>query len=42
MAQSINDENEMKRLFNLGVDTIMTDNPRLLIKTADELGIRRK
>lgn len=42
MVWTINDENEMKRLFNLGVDTIMTDNPRLLIKTADELGIRRK
>lgn len=42
MVWTINDENEMKRLFNLGVDTIMTDNPRLLIKAADELGIRRK
>ena len=41
MVWTINDEEEMKRLFLLGVDTIMTDNPRLLIKVAKELGLRK-
>lgn len=40
MVWTINDENEMMRLFRLGVDTIMTDNPRLVIRVAEELNIR--
>lgn len=40
MVWTINDEEEMKRLFSLGVDTIMTDNPRLLIKVATEMELR--
>ena len=31
---------EMERLFRMGVDTIMTDDPALLIKCAGRLGIR--
>ena len=42
MVWTINNEEEMKKLFSLGVDTIMTDNPRLLIKVAEELGLRAK
>lgn len=40
MVWTINDENEMRRLFSLGVDTIMTDNPRLVIKVAEEMHLR--
>lgn len=40
MVWTINDESEMRRLFQLGVDTIMTDNPRVVIKVAEEMGIR--
>ena len=40
MVWTINDENEMRRLFSIGVDTIMTDNPRLLIKVAEDMGVR--
>ena len=40
MVWTINDKSEMQRLYKMGVDTIMTDNPRLLIETAKELGIR--
>ncbi len=40
MVWTINDENEMERLYRMGVDTIMTDDPALLIKTAERLGIR--
>ena len=40
MVWTINNEDEMRRLFRLGVDTIMTDNPRLVIKVAEELKIR--
>ena len=40
MVWTINEEEEMKRLYSMGVDTIMTDNPRLLIKVAEEMGIR--
>ncbi len=40
MVWTINDEDEMERLFSLGVDTIMTDNPRLLIKVAKKMGLR--
>jgi glycerophosphoryl diester phosphodiesterase len=34
---TINDKAEMLRLFKMGVDTIMTDNPRLLIETIKEI-----
>ncbi len=40
MVWTINEEEEMERLYKLGVDTIMTDDPALLIKTAERLGIR--
>ncbi len=40
MVWTVNDEDDMRRLFTLGVDTIMTDNPRLVIKVAEEMGIR--
>lgn len=39
MVWTINKEEEMHRLFSLGVDTIMTDNPRLLIEAAKKDGI---
>ncbi len=42
MVWTINDEEDMRRLFSLGVDTIMTDNPRLLIKVAEDMGLRAK
>ena len=41
MVWTINEKEEMKRLFSLGVDTIMTDNPRLLINTAKEIQLRK-
>ena len=34
---TVNKKEDMIRLFNMGVDTIMTDNPRLLLKTVEEL-----
>lgn len=37
---TINDRQEMLRLFKLGVDTIMTDDPALVIAVARELGLR--
>ena len=40
MVWTINDSETMKKLFSIGVDTVMTDDPRLLIKTAEEMGIR--
>ena len=40
MVWTINEESEMRRLYSLGVDTIMTDNPRLLIKVAEDMRIR--
>ena len=40
MVWTINDEEEMKRLYSIGVDTIMTDNPRLLMKVAGEMGVK--
>ncbi len=40
MVWTINDEEEMRRLFSLGVDTIMTDNPELVIKVAKEMKLR--
>ncbi len=32
---TVNDEEDMRRLFKMGVDGIFTDNPRLLIKTIE-------
>ena len=40
MVWTINDEKEMERLYRMGADTIMTDDPALLIRTAERLGIR--
>lgn len=40
MVWTINEESEMRRLFSLGVDTIMTDNPALLIEVARDMGLR--
>ncbi|MDD3930111.1 MAG: glycerophosphodiester phosphodiesterase [Sphaerochaeta sp.] len=37
---TINEEEEMRRLFQLGVDSVMTDKPELAIKVATELGLR--
>lgn len=39
MVWTINDEKDMERLFRMGVDTIMTDDPALLIRCRDRLGI---
>ncbi|MDK2859718.1 MAG: glycerophosphoryl diester phosphodiesterase [Sphaerochaeta sp.] len=36
---TINEEAEMKRLFQMGVDSVMTDKPALAIKVAAELGL---
>lgn len=40
MVWTINDRDEMEKLYSLGVDTIMTDNPRILIEVAEEMKIR--
>ncbi|HZJ87702.1 MAG TPA: glycerophosphodiester phosphodiesterase [Sphaerochaeta sp.] len=37
---TINEESEMRRLFAMGVDSVMTDKPELAIKVAEELGLR--
>jgi len=34
---TVNNKKDMIRLFNMGVDTVMTDNPRLLIETVREM-----
>ncbi len=39
---TINDRQEMVRLFKMGVDTIMTDDPATVIEVADALGIRKE
>ena len=41
MVWTINNEGEMEYLYSIGVDTIMTDDPRLLMATARKLGIRK-
>ena len=41
MVWTINDEQSMRELFGMGVDSVMTDNPALVIKVAEEMGIRR-
>ncbi len=40
MVWTINEKKEMEYLYSIGVDTIMTDDPRLLLETAEEMGIR--
>ncbi len=40
MVWTINDENEMIRLFKMGVDSIMTDDPKTVIKVAKQLNLR--
>ncbi len=37
---TINEEDEMRRLFKMGVDSVMTDKPNLAIKVATEFGYR--
>lgn len=39
MVWTINDEKEMERLFKMGVDSIMTDDPSTVIKVAKKLNI---
>ena len=39
---TINERDEMRRLFAMGVDSIMTDRPSLLIEVAEEMGLRKK
>jgi glycerophosphoryl diester phosphodiesterase len=39
---TINERQEMHRLFKMGVDTIMTDDPAKVIEVAQELGLRGK
>ena len=41
MVWTINDEETMRRLFAMGVDSVMTDDPALVIKVADEINIRK-
>lgn len=40
MVWTINDEEDMRTLFKMGVDSIMTDDPATVIKVAKELNIR--
>ena len=42
MVWTINERKDMEYLYSIGVDTIMTDDPRLLIATAEDMGIREK
>lgn len=37
---TINDEQQMRELFAMGVDTIMTDDPATVIRVANELSLR--
>jgi len=37
---TINDEQLMRQLFSMGVDTIMTDDPATVIKVASQMGLR--
>jgi len=34
---TVNEREDMIRMFKMGVDTVMTDNPRLLIETVNEI-----
>ena len=38
---TINDESEMRRLFGMGVDSVMTDDPATVIKVAQEMWLRK-
>lgn len=40
MVWTINEEAEMRRLFELGVDAVMTDDPTTVIKVATSMNIR--
>ena len=40
MVWTINEENEMRRLFKMGVDAVMTDDPKTVIKVASEMNLR--
>jgi glycerophosphoryl diester phosphodiesterase len=40
MVWTINEESDMRRLFKLGVDAIMTDDPSTVIKVAEDMGLR--
>ena len=40
MVWTINDEAEMRELFAMGVDSVMTDDPALVIKVAEDMGLR--
>lgn len=40
MVWTINDESEMRRLFELGVDSVMSDDPTTVIQVANSLNIR--
>ena len=42
MVWTINDEKTMRELFSMGVDSVMTDDPELVIKVAKEMNIREK
>lgn len=40
MVWTINDEKSMRELFSMGIDSVMTDDPALVIKVAEDMGIR--
>ena len=40
MVWTINEEAEMRELFAMGVDSVMTDDPALVIKVAEDMGLR--
>ena len=42
MVWTINDEKSMRELFEMGVDSVMTDDPALVIKVALDMGLRSK
>ena len=40
MVWTINEEAEMRELFAMGVDSVMTDDPALVIRVAKDMGLR--
>lgn len=42
MVWTINDEKSMRELFSMGVDSVMTDDPALVIKVATDMNLRAK
>jgi len=40
MVWTINDEPTMRWLFEIGVDSVMTDDPALVIKVAEDMKLR--